>query len=104
MPTNHDGPFPTPTSSFLNLEGDGTAPTACAPSIQDIVDKVFYGLRQNRHTGKAYVDIITDGDGTITLPTAFSSRPDDYFNWMWTYDTLRFTIDEVTGHVLMEVY
>lgn len=103
MPLSN-GPFPIKTSSFLDLEGDGTAPTSCNPSLEDIVDKVFYGLRQNRHTGKAFVDIITDGNGTITLPNAFSSRPDDYLNWMWTYNTLRFTVDEITGHVLMEVY
>jgi hypothetical protein len=93
-------------SQFLDLESEtvSSGPSSCNPSLEDIVDKVFYGARQDRHTGKGYIDIITDGDGVITLPTDFSHRPDDYLNWQWTNSTLRFYTDNVTGHVIMEVY
>ena len=75
---------------------------ALSPSLEDLVDKVFYGVRQNRLTGQAYVDTIT-GDEPIRLPNKYSVRTDDYVNWMWSYNRFVYSYDEETGHLLMEV-
>jgi hypothetical protein len=75
---------------------------AGSAGIEDLVDKAFYGLRQNRLTGKASIDTIT-GDEPIRLPDAYSVRTDDYVNWMWSYSTFRYSYDIETGHLLMEV-
>lgn len=73
-----------------------------SPTIEDLVDKVFYGVRQDSQTGKASIDKIV-GDAPIRLPDAYSVRSDDYINWMWTYSTFRFSWDPETGRLLMEV-
>ena len=71
-------------------------------SLEDFVDKVFYGLKQNVQTGKASIDRIT-GDEPIRLPDSYSVRADDYRAWLWTYNTFQFSWDVETGHLLMEV-
>jgi hypothetical protein len=72
-----------------------------SPTLEDIVDKVFYGVRLNDQTGQASVDKIA-GDGTISLPDSNNIRPNDYKSWMWTYNTLQFTWSN--GHLIMEVF
>jgi len=71
-------------------------------SIENLVDKSFYGLRQNTNTGQAYIDIIK-GDEPIRLPNEYEIRSDDYLNWMWSFNTFRYSFDTNTGRLQMEV-
>ena len=71
-------------------------------TIEDLVDKSFYGLRQNIETGQAYIDIIK-GDEPIRLPNEYESRSDDYLNWMWSYNTFRYPFNQNTGRLQLEV-
>ena len=90
-----------PNPTFINIDGSSEA-TLTTSDLESIVDKVFYGARQDTESGKAYIDIIAGGTA-ISLGDSYSSRPDDYFNWMWSSNTLRFSMS-ATGHILMEVY
>ena len=89
------------TPTFINIDGN-TSTTLTTSDLEDIVDKVFYGARQDILTGKTYIDII-GSDSAITLGDAFSSKSTDYLNWMWSNNTLRFSVND-NGHILMEVY
>lgn len=71
-------------------------------TLEDFVDKVFYGVKQDSATGRATIEKIV-GDEPISLPNELLVRPNDYRNWMWTYNTFRFTWDSETGRLLMEV-
>jgi hypothetical protein len=71
-------------------------------TIEDLVDKSFYGLRQDTETGQAYIDIIK-GDEPIRLPNEYETRSDDYLNWMWSYNTFRYTFNQNTGRLQLEV-
>ena len=86
---------------FINI--DGAAGTLNTSNLEDIADKVFYGARQDISTGKTYIDIIAGGTAINLADDSYSSRPDDYLNWMWSSNTLRFSVD-ANGHILMEVY
>lgn len=89
------------TPVFINIDGN-TSTTLTTSNLEDIADKVFYGARQDISTGKTYIDIIAGGTA-IVLGDDFSVRPDDYLNWMWSSNTLRFSVN-ANGHILMEVY
>jgi hypothetical protein len=89
------------TPTFINIDGN-TSTTLTTSDLEDIVDKVFYGARQDILTGKTYIDII-GSDSAITLGDAFSSKSTDYLNWMWSNNTIRFSVNN-NGHILMEVY
>jgi hypothetical protein len=89
------------TPTFINIDGN-TSTTLTTSDLEDIVDKVFYGARQDTLTGKTYIDII-GSDSAITLGDAFSSKSTDYLNWMWSNNTIRFSVNN-NGHILMEVY
>ena len=69
--------------------------------MEDFVDQVFYGVRQDIVTGTASIDRIS-GDSPISLPDDKIVRPNDYKNWIWTYSTLRFSWG-TGGRLLMEV-
>jgi hypothetical protein len=71
-------------------------------TIEDLVDKSFYGLRQDTETGQAFIDIIK-GDEPIRLPNEYETRSDDYLNWMWSYNTFRYTFNQNTGRLQLEV-
>ena len=71
-------------------------------SIESLVDKSFYGLRQDTNTGQAYIDIIKR-DEPIRLPNEYETRSDDYLNWMWSFNTFRYSFDTNTGRLQMEV-
>ena len=90
-----------PNPIFINIDGSSEA-TLTVSDLESIVDKVFYGARQDILTGKTYIDII-GSDSAITLGDAFSSKSTDYLNWMWSNNTLRFSVT-TNGHILMEVY
>lgn len=84
---------------------NGQAFTTLDPNsdtIEDVIDKVFYGVKQNILTGQAYIDTIA-GDGTITLPDQYVRTGTDYVNWMWSYNRFLYSFDPTTGHLLMEV-
>lgn len=70
-------------------------------SIEEFVDMVFYGARQNTVTGRATIDKIS-GDAPISLPDEYSVRPNDYRVWMWTNNTYQFSWTN-DGHLIMEV-
>ena len=80
------------------IQVDGSFST----TIEDLVDKSFYGLRQDTETGQAYIDIIK-GDESIRLPNEYENRSDDYLNWMWSYNTFRYTFNQNTGRLQLEV-
>ena len=80
-------------SSVINM-GPGQS------NMEDMIDMAFYGLRQDQ-TGHAYIDRIM-GDSTISLPDQYTQRPDDYKNWIWTYNTLAFSWG-TGGRLTMEV-
>jgi hypothetical protein len=69
--------------------------------LNDLADLVFYGLRQDSLTSGVTIDRIY-GDEPISLPDEYVTRPNDYRNWVWTYNTLRFEFTE-EGRLLMEV-
>jgi len=71
-------------------------------TLEDLVDKAFYGLKQNTETGQAYIDII-NGDAPIRLPDEFEVTSTSYLNWMWSYNTFRYSFDQETGRLLLEV-
>jgi hypothetical protein len=73
-----------------------------SPDLEDLVDKIFYGVKQDALTGKAVIDKIK-GDEPIRLPSTTSTSRNDYVNWMWTYNNLRYSWDANTGRLLMEV-
>ena len=90
------------TPVFINIDGN-TSTTLTTSNLEDIADKIFYGARQDIDTGKTYIDIIAGGTAINLSDDAYSSRPDDYLNWMWSSNTLRFSVN-ANGHILMEVY
>ena len=71
-------------------------------TIEEFVDKVFYGVRQDSTTGRATIEKIV-GDEPISLPSEILVKPDDYRNWMWTHNSFLFEWDNATGRLLMEV-
>jgi hypothetical protein len=77
---------------------DGTA----SPTIEDLVDKVFYGVRVDVETGQAFIDII-NGDAPILLPNEYETTSTSYLNWMWSYNTFRYSFDNATGRLQLEV-
>ena len=82
------------SSSLINV-GPGQT------TLEDFVDLVFYGVRQNTDTGEASIDKIY-GDAPISLPDEYTVRKDDYKNWIWTQNTFSFSWGE-NGRLLMEV-
>jgi hypothetical protein len=85
-----------PVQSLVQI--DGTA----SPTIEDLVDKAFYGLRVDVETGQAFIDIIT-GDAPILLPNEYETTSTSYLNWMWSYNTFRYSFDNATGRLQLEV-
>ena len=84
----------TASPSLLNY-GPGQS------SLEDLADLVFYGVRQDKQTSTLTIDRIY-GDEPISLPDEYALRPNDYKNWVWTYNTLRFSFT-AEGRLLMEV-
>lgn len=82
------------TQSFITVD-PGSA------TVEDLVDKAFYGVFINKTTGKMIVDRIA-GDEPIRLPDAYSQTNEDYVNWVWTYNTFQFSWG-TNGHLILEV-
>lgn len=66
----------------------------------DLADKTFYGLRLDNATGDLNVEIINDGETPVVLPQENVVDPQDYKQWFWTKDTVRFRWG-ANGHLLM---
>ena len=88
--------MPLPVQTLVQI--DGTA----SPTIEDLVDKAFYGLRVDIETGQAFIDII-NGDSAIVLPDEYETTSTSYLNWMWSYNTFRYSFDNATGRLQLEV-
>ena len=88
--------MPLPVQTLVQI--DSTA----SPTIEDLVDKAFYGLKVNIETGQAYIDII-NGDSAIVLPDEYETTSTSYLNWMWSYNTFRYSFDTATGRLQLEV-
>lgn len=88
----------------LNIQGDSSSLLTIdsgSSTLEDLVDKTFYGLKVNRYTGQAYIDVIL-GDAPIVLPNTELVTSESYINWMWSYNTLRYYFNN-TGRLIMEV-
>jgi hypothetical protein len=81
--------------SFINV-GPGQT------DMEGFVDRTFYGVKQNRQTGQAYIDKIVSGSDVISLPDPYTIRTTDYVNWDWTYNTFSWYWGE-NGRLIMEV-
>lgn len=67
----------------------------------DLADKTFYGFRLDPATGNLNVEIINDGS-PVELPQAGVIDPNDYKQWVWTRDTLRFQWGN-KGHLQVQI-
>lgn len=69
----------------------------------DLADKTFYGFRLNLDTGHLNVEIIGPTDGSVVaLPQDNLFDKDDYRNWVWSRDTLRFQWGN-NGHLQVRI-
>jgi len=72
----------------------------------DLSDKTFYGIKYNVTSGKLEVDIINDGTTEVRLPADDRLDPitynDDYTNYVWSQDSLEFSINN-NGHLLLKM-
>ena len=80
--------------TFVNVDS-GSA------TVVDLVDKGLYGVIIDKAEGRLTVDRIV-GDESIRLPDAYSQENDDYVNWVWTYNTFKFSWG-TNGHIILEV-
>lgn len=92
--------------SMTSLSMQGASPSLISygpgqTSLEDLTDLVFYGVRQDKNTSAVVIDKIS-GDEPIRLPDQYVSRPNDYKNWLWSNNTLRFSFTN-DGRILMEV-
>ena len=69
----------------------------------DLGDKTFYGFRLNQQTGHLNVEMINDGVSVVSMPDPSVIRANDYLQFVWTEDTLNFSID-ANGHLLLTIY
>ena len=60
------------------------------PSIDDIANKTFYGFRYDADTARLTVEKINNGVTPVRIPDESLIREDDYKQWLWTRNTLRF--------------
>lgn len=72
----------------------------------DLADKTFYGIQYYSTTGKLNIKIINDGTTEVRLPAEDRLDPitysDDYTNYVWSQDTLEFSINN-NGHLLLKM-
>ncbi len=60
------------------------------PSIDNIANQTFYGFKYDVDTARLTVEKINDGETPVRLPDDTLIREDDYKQWVWTRNTLRF--------------
>ncbi len=88
----------------LSMQGASPSLVSYGPgqsSLEDLADYVFYGVRQNRYTSAVTIDKIS-GDEPVILPDQYAELPNDYKNWLWSNNTLRFSFTN-DGRIHMEV-
>jgi len=93
-------------TSYLSGDYSGNTYINIGPgqtSTEDWVDLTFYGVKQNRLTGQAYIDKIVSGSDTIRLPDTHTRTDTDYVNWDWTNNTFTWYWGS-NGRLIMEVY
>jgi hypothetical protein len=66
----------------------------------DLAEKTFYGFRLNHADGGLVVEVINDGS-PVVLPQQDVVDPNDYKQWVWSQDTLRFVWDR--GHLQVKI-
>lgn len=71
-------------------------------TINNIADKTFVGFRPEVSVGGLRVEIINDGNTAISLPQEGYINQNDYVNWLWTDDTIRFKWGD-KGHLHMVI-
>ena len=92
------------SAASLSVQGASPSLLSYGPgqtSLEDLVDFIFYGVRQDKNTSAVTIDKIS-GDEPISLPDEYVARSNDYKNWLWTYNTLRFSFTN-EGRLHMEV-
>ena len=62
---------------------------AVFPSIEDIANQTFYGFRYDVDTARLTVEKI-NGGSPVRVPDADLLREDDYKQWVFTRNTLKF--------------
>lgn len=71
--------------------------------INDLVDRVFFGIRYDFINDQLHVEKIEE-DGTITLPEDGSANLDDYVGWFASRKYLSFQwANAISSNLLMEV-
>lgn len=71
-------------------------------TIDDIANKVFYGFRYHKDTGKLILEVLS-GDDPVSLPQEDVINDLDYRQWLWTQKKLTFDWNDNNGHLLVEV-
>jgi hypothetical protein len=71
-------------------------------TIDDVANKVFYGFRYYKDTGKLILEILS-GDDPVSLPKEDVINDLDYRQWIWTQKSLNFDWNNNNGHLLVEV-
>lgn len=66
----------------------------------DLADKTFYGFRLHEADGNLNVEVINDGVTPVSLPQDNIIDANDYKQWFWTRDTVRFKWSD-KGHLHM---
>lgn len=69
---------------------------------ESLAEKVFYGMRLDLATGDLTVEVISGGNGVVTLPSEDVIDRNDYRAWAWSNATLRFRFSE-KGHLEMVI-
>jgi len=71
--------------------------------IEEFYDNIFYGVRYEPDTGRAYIEKIAS-DEIIRLPQEGTTRVDDYIHYFTSPKRLEFAWDETdTSRLLLEV-
>lgn len=72
------------------------------PFVDDIANKVFYGFRYYKDTGKLILEILS-GEDPVTLPLDDVINDLDYRQWIFTQKELNFSWNDSNSHMLVEV-
>lgn len=83
-------------------------------NFEDVIDKTFYGIRFTPSTGKLLAEkVLPTAPEAIKLPEVtstptgdipYTTDPNAYRAWAWTTNNLKFSWNNSTGHLLVEVY
>jgi len=74
-------------------------------NLEQVPDTVFYGFRLDWATGKLSLEKVDPTDPTVvSLPDTYAKRKNDYVQWTFTKNTLRFLWNNSdSSHLLVEV-